>query len=120
MEQLSNKIRRLRFENGEMTQKALAEQVGISRQTMNAIENCRHTPTVSVAIRIADVFQVSVDELFDLAYEAKPARPEQPLRAAVDRPQVPITAPIEVKNRPAPAEKEAEREFTLADLKDLI
>lgn len=121
MEQLSNKIRKLRFENGEMTQKALAEQVGISRQTMNAIENCRHSPTVSVAIRIADVFQVSVDQLFDLAYEGKPARPEEPVRAAIDQPAAPVRAPpIEVKNKPAPAEKEAEREFTLADLKNLI
>lgn len=103
-----------------MTQKALAAQVGISRQTMNAIENCRHTPTVSVAIRIADVFQVSVEQLFDLAYEGKPTRPEEPVIAAVDRPQVPIRAPIEVKNRPAPTEKETDREFTLADLKNLV
>lgn len=120
MEQLSNEIRKLRFENGEMTQRALAEQVGISRQTMNAIENCRHAPTVSVAIRIADVFQVSVDELFDLAYEGKPARPEEPVRAAVDRLPTLIRAPIEVENRPAPVDKEAERKFTLADLKNLI
>lgn len=120
MEQLSNKIRKLRFENGEMTQKALAEQVGTSRQTMNSIENCRHTPTVSVAIRIADVFQVSVDQLFDLAYEGKPARPKESTRAATDRPQAQIREPIEVKNGPAPVEKESEREFRLADLKNLI
>jgi DNA-binding XRE family transcriptional regulator len=48
---LSNKIRELRFKNGEMTQKHLAERVGVSRQTMNAIENGRHAPTVDVAIR---------------------------------------------------------------------
>ena len=70
--ELTNKIRKYRFDNGEMTQKALAERIGISRQTMNAIENCRHAPTVTVAIRIADVFHVSVDQLFDLDYDGKP------------------------------------------------
>ena len=120
MEQLSNKIRRLRFENGEMTQKARAEQVGISRQTMNAIENCRHAPTVSVAIRIADVFQVSVDDLFDLEYEGKPAPPEKAVRATVDQLPTPTRAPLEIKNRPAPTEKQIDREITLADLRNLI
>lgn len=120
MEQLSNKIRKLRFENGEMTQKALAEQIGISRQTMNAIENCRHAPNVAVAIRIADVFQVSVDRLFALDYEGKPARLERPARTANDRPQAMIEEPIETEARPELPEKEAEGEFNLADLRGVI
>ena len=81
MEQLSNKIREQRFKNGEMTQKVLAAKVGISRQTMNAIENCRHAPTVTVAIRIADVFRVSVDQLFALEYEGTP---QAATRAAIN------------------------------------
>ena len=54
---MSNKIRKLRFDNGEITQKELADLVGVSRQTMNAIENNKHAPTIDVAIRIADVFR---------------------------------------------------------------
>lgn len=124
MEQLSNKIRRLRFDGGEMTQKALAEQVGISRQTMNAIENDRHAPTISVAIRIADVFQVSVDQLFTLDYEGRPARPERPAGVAVDQPQGPIkepvNEPVEIMHQAPPAEKEPDQKLRLADLRAMI
>lgn len=135
MEQLSNKIREQRFKNGEMTQKALAAKVGISRQTMNAIENCRHAPTVSVAIRIADVFAVTVDELFSLDYDSKPARPEQPARAAVsasqafieepeeatvDLSRAPINEPADTRTRPKPVTKEADRQTTLAELRNVI
>lgn len=70
---LSNRIRELRFKNGEMTQKQIAELVGVSRQTMSAIENCQHAPTVDVAIWIADVFGVTVDQLFSLDDAATPA-----------------------------------------------
>ena len=57
-----------------MTQKRLAELVGVSRQTMNAIENSRHAPTIEVAIRIADLFGVSVDQLFEYRYDGRPTR----------------------------------------------
>jgi putative transcriptional regulator len=69
---MSNKIRKLRFDNGEITQKELADLVGVSRQTMNAIENNKHAPTIDVAIRIADVFREAVDTLFEYAYDGKP------------------------------------------------
>lgn len=114
---LSNKIRELRFKNGEMTQKVLAERVGISRQTMNAIENCRHAPTVVVAIKIADLFHVSVDQLFDLDYDGKPTRREQPARVAIDRSRTTIEEPTEVESEPEPREEEAHRQITLADLR---
>ena len=74
---LSNNIRELRFKNGEMTQKRLAERVGVGRQTVNTIENNRHAPTVDVAIRIADVFGITVDELFDHDDDSRPARREK-------------------------------------------
>jgi len=117
---LSNKIREYRIRNGEMTQKALAERVGISRQTMNAIENCRHAPTVSVAIRMADVFHVSVDQLFDLEYEGKPARREQVASVAIERSQATIERPINLKVKHEPMEKTAERKTSLADLRNVI
>lgn len=117
---LSNKIREYRFRNGEMTQKALAERVGVSRQTMNAIENCRHAPTVSVAIRMADVFHVSVDQLFNLEYDGKPARREQAASAAIDRSQATIEKPINFENNHEPLEKTAERKTSLADLRNVI
>lgn len=135
MEQLSNKIREQRFKNGEMTQRVLAAKVGISRQTMNAIENCRHAPTVSVAIRIADVFSVTVDELFSLDYEGKPARLEraarvtadrsqapiiEQARAAPDRSRSPIRQPVTVESRPEQADEKAERQTTLAELRKVI
>ncbi len=117
---LSNKIRELRFKNGELTQKELAERVGVSRQTMNAIENCRHAPTVAVAIRIADVFHVSVDQMFDLDYDGKPARRQQTARVAIDRSHAAFEEAIKFEGKHEPLEKEAERQTSLADLRGVI
>ena len=126
MTRLSNKIREYRFRNGEMTQKVLAGRVGVSRQTMNAIENCHHAPTISVAIRIADVFCITIDELFSLDYDGKPARIEQPARPAVDQSREPIKEPVraddDLSQAPIkePVEVEAEHDFGLADLRNII
>ena len=117
---LSNKIRDHRFKNGEMTQKHLAKRVGVSRQTMNAIENCRHAPTVDVAIRIADVFGITVDQLFDLDYDGRPARREKAATIAVDRSEAAIEESVEIEGEDEPAEKEAEQEIGLASLRNVI
>ena len=69
---LSNSIREHRLNHGEMTQKELAEQVGVSRQTMNSIENSKHAPGIDVAIRIADVFREAVDTVFEYEYDGRP------------------------------------------------
>ena len=61
---LDNQLRRLRFEHGEMTQDALARKVGITRQTIVAIEGGRYAPSLELAMRIADVFGRRVDEVF--------------------------------------------------------
>lgn len=61
---LDNNLRRLRFEHGEMTQDALARKVGITRQTIVALEGSRYAPSLELAMRIADVFGVRVDEVF--------------------------------------------------------
>ena len=68
----SNKMRELRFEMGEMTQRELAGRVGVSRQTINAIETNKHAPSLELAFRIADVFETSVEDVFVFDYEGKP------------------------------------------------
>lgn len=61
---IGNTIRALRFSSGEMTQQALADRVGVSRQTINAIEAAKYSPSLEVAFRIARVFGRKVDEVF--------------------------------------------------------
>ena len=117
---LSNEIREFRFKNGEMTQKHLAERVGVSRQTMNAIENGRHAPTVNVAIRIADVFGTTVDQIFDLDYDGKPAHREKAKAVDVDRSEAAVKQPVEIDGEDGPAEQVAEREMTFTDLRKFV
>jgi putative transcriptional regulator len=64
--EITSEVRKLRFLNGEMTQEDLARKVGVSRQTIVAIERGRYDPSVSLAIRIARVFAVPVEEVFIL------------------------------------------------------
>ena len=65
--QVSNRIRELRFHAGEMTQQALAHRIGVSRQTVVAIEKARYSPTLELAFRIAGVFGVGVEEVFSFS-----------------------------------------------------
>ena len=59
-----NRIRELRFLAGEMTQQALAERIGVTRQTVVAVEKEKYSPSLEVAFRIAAVFDVSIDDVF--------------------------------------------------------
>jgi putative transcriptional regulator len=59
-----NQIRRLRFDRGEMTQEALAQACGVTRQTIIALEAGRYTPSLELAFRIARAFGVGVEEVF--------------------------------------------------------
>ncbi|KRE96648.1 XRE family transcriptional regulator [Frateuria sp. Soil773] len=61
---IDNVIRRLRFEHGEMTQQALADACGITRQTVIALEAGRYAPSLELAFRIAHAFGVGVDDVF--------------------------------------------------------
>jgi putative transcriptional regulator len=65
-ERLTNQVRRLRFDHDEMTQAELAERVGVSRQTIIAIEGGGYAPSLPLALRIARVFGVPVDDVFRL------------------------------------------------------
>jgi putative transcriptional regulator len=62
----TNRIRKMRFEHEEMTQEVLAKRVGVTRQTIIALEADRYVPSLLLAARLARVFQVPVEELFVL------------------------------------------------------
>jgi putative transcriptional regulator len=62
--EMSNRIRRLRFDHGEMTQEELANRVGCTRQTIIAVEAGKYVPSLSLAFRIARVFGVPVEDVF--------------------------------------------------------
>ena len=66
---VENRIRRLRFEHGEMSQRELASRIGVTRQTVNAIEGGKYSPSLEVAFRIAAVFGVSLEEVFSYRSE---------------------------------------------------
>ena len=61
---VSNQIRRLRFEASEMTQAELAQRIGVTRQTIIAIEQGRYSPSLEMAFQIARVFDVGLDAVF--------------------------------------------------------
>ncbi|HET8716042.1 MAG TPA: helix-turn-helix transcriptional regulator [Holophagaceae bacterium] len=61
---LTNKIRTLRFLNGEMSQAELGQRIGVTRQTIAAIEAGKYSPSLEAAFRIAEVFQVPLEEVF--------------------------------------------------------
>jgi putative transcriptional regulator len=61
---VTNSIRAFRFANGEMTQAELAEHIGVTRQTVIAIEQGRYSPSLEMAFRIARVFKAPLDDVF--------------------------------------------------------
>ncbi len=61
---ISNNIRKLRFNHDEMTQQQLAEKVGVTRQTIIAMEQEKYSPSLELAFRIALVFKVPLEEVF--------------------------------------------------------
>jgi len=73
---IRNTIRRLRFDQDEMTQQALADKVGVTRQTINAIELGKYSPSLEVAFRIAAAFGVPLEQVFQYDNpHTKPAKP---------------------------------------------
>jgi putative transcriptional regulator len=74
---IGNHLRRLRFDHGEMTQEALARAVGVTRQTIVALETGRYAPSLELAMRLASVFGLGVDALF---FWNEPPAPNAPLK----------------------------------------
>jgi putative transcriptional regulator len=68
---ISNNIRKLRFFASEMSQQQLAEKAGVSRQTINAIEAGKYTPSLELAFRLADAFGVPLGDVFTCAAQDK-------------------------------------------------
>jgi len=66
---IKSKIRRFRFENGEMTQQELAERAGCTRQTIGALEQGGYVPSLALAFRIAHAFGVGVEDVFEFEDE---------------------------------------------------
>ena len=68
-ERVRNRVRRYRRQHHDMTQEELAERVGVTRQTIISIERGRYNPSVGLALRLAEAFGVSVEDLFQLDAE---------------------------------------------------
>ena len=68
---VTNNIRRLRFDNDEMTQKQLAEIVGVTRQTIVAIENAKYAPSLELAFLIALAFNKPIEQVFSYEKQEK-------------------------------------------------
>jgi putative transcriptional regulator len=64
MPRITNRIRRLRFDHGEMTQEELASRAGCTRQTIIALEQGKYVPSIELAFNIAEVFKVKLDDVF--------------------------------------------------------
>jgi len=65
-DRLSNNVRKLRFEHDQMTQQQLADKVGVTRQTIIAIEAGKYSPSLTLAFRIAHTFGVKIEDVFQL------------------------------------------------------
>jgi putative transcriptional regulator len=63
--EIRNRIRRLRFDHGEMTQQELAERAGCTRQTIILMEQAKYVPSLALAFRIARVFGAGVEDVFE-------------------------------------------------------
>lgn len=61
---IENNIRKLRFAHDEMTQQHLAEEVGVTRQTIMSIEKGKYSPSLELAFRMAQVFETTIDQVF--------------------------------------------------------
>ncbi|KAA3661195.1 MAG: transcriptional regulator [Calditrichaeota bacterium] len=61
---IRNNIRKLRFNHDEMTQQGLADKIGVTRQTVLAIESAKYSPSLELAFRVAAVFDVPLEDVF--------------------------------------------------------
>lgn len=74
MTKITNTIRALRFAHGEMTQAELADRIGVTRQTINAIEQGKYSPTLEMAFQIARLFRAPLEDVFHYPEDSGPGR----------------------------------------------
>ena len=74
MTKITNTIRALRFAHGEMTQAELADKIGVTRQTINAIEQGKYSPTLEMAFQIARLFRAPLEDVFHYPEDSGPGR----------------------------------------------
>lgn len=74
MTRITNTIRALRFAHGEMTQAELADRIGVTRQTINAIEQGKYSPTLEMAFQIARLFRAPLEDVFHYPEDSGPGR----------------------------------------------
>ena len=72
MTKITNTIRALRFAHGEMTQAELADRIGVTRQTINAIEQGKYSPTLEMAFQIARLFRAPLEDVFHYPEDSGP------------------------------------------------
>lgn len=72
--QITNNIQTLRFLNDKMTQQQLADKVGVTRQTIVAVEQNKYSPSLELAFRIAEVFDLPLEEVFTYHPTEKPSK----------------------------------------------
>lgn len=75
---IKNRIRELRFANGEMTQQALADRVGITRQTVIALEKNKYYPSLELAFRIAQTFKRPLEDVFEFQGHVSESKKPKP------------------------------------------
>lgn len=68
---IRNNIRKLRFNNNEMTQQTLADKIGATRQTIHHIESGKYSPSLEMAFRIANIFEVPLEDVFQYKLDTK-------------------------------------------------
>jgi len=71
-EHIINHVRKLRFENGQMTQQQLADRVGVTRQTIIAIESGKYSPSLPLAFKLARTFGVPIEKVFQYEGDDNP------------------------------------------------
>jgi putative transcriptional regulator len=71
-EHIINHVRKLRFENGQITQQQLADRVGVTRQTIIAIESGKYSPSLPLAFKLARTFGVPIEKVFQYEGDDNP------------------------------------------------
>ncbi|MEO0796608.1 MAG: helix-turn-helix transcriptional regulator [Verrucomicrobiota bacterium] len=66
---ITNQVKRLRFLNGELTQAQLADKIGVTRQTIHAIETGKYQPSLEVAFKLSNAFGVTIEDVFEVTGE---------------------------------------------------